>query len=218
MSENFNFAGTFSENILVVRQTGCGKVSFVQSLGRIKIFGDSLFSVDWVSKVNLTKSRENDIKECFDYTHVEFHYPDDIEIFSLLIDIFQKDSTDHDNQETNNDNCNIFGGNRKFCKLIVMDYVSGLADKSNDFSNFLSVSRKFGYICLYIFHTIYPTKSIWQGTLSQTKIFDIFPLLIQLGNILEILTNNCDRDTINYIPARDLWVNRLYFSLSLERI
>ena len=91
-----------------------------------------------------------------------------------------------------------------------MDYVSGLADKSNDFSNFLTVSRKFGYICLYIFHIIYPTK------ISQTKIFDIFPLLIQLGNILEILTNNCDRDTINYIPARDLRVNRLYFSLSNE--
>ena len=47
-----------------------------------------------------------------------------------------------------------------------MDDVSGLAGKSNDFSKFLTVSRKFHYICLYIFHIIYRTKSIWQMTLS----------------------------------------------------
>ena len=52
--------------------------------------------------------------------------------------------------------------------------------------------------------------------LSQTKIFNIFPSSIQLGNILKILTNNCNREKINYIPARDLWINRLYFSLPDE--
>ena len=97
-----------------------------------------------------------------------------------------------------------------------MDDVSGLADKSNDFANFLTVNRKFGYICLYIFHIIYPTKSIWQMILSQTKIFNIFPSTIQLGNILKILTNSCDRNAISYIPARDLWINLLYLSLSNE--
>lgn len=44
---------------------------------------------------------------------------------------------------------------------LVIDNASGLADKSNKFSNFLTVSRKLGYTCLYIFHLIYPTKSIW---------------------------------------------------------
>ena len=58
-----------------------------------------------------------------------------------------------------------------FDKLIVMDDVSGLADKSNDFSNFLTVSRKFGCICLYSFHIIYSTKYICQMIMSQIKIF-----------------------------------------------
>ena len=62
-----------------------------------------------------------------------------------------------------------------------MDEVSGLADKSNNFSNLLTVSRKFGYICLYIFHIIYPTKSIWKMILSRTKIFKVFPSSIQLA-------------------------------------
>ena len=97
-----------------------------------------------------------------------------------------------------------------------MGDVLSLAGKSNDFSNFLTVSQKFGYIYLFIFHIIYPTKSIWQMILSHTKIFKIFPSTIQLGNILKTVTNNCDRETINYIPARDLWINRLYLSLSNE--
>ena len=39
-----------------------------------------------------------------------------------------------------------------------MDDVSGLADRSETFTNFLIVSRKFGLTCVYIFHTIYPTR------------------------------------------------------------
>ena len=35
--------------------------------------------------------------------------------------------------------------------------------------------------------------------------------------MLKILTNNCDRETINYIPFRDLSINRLYFSISNEK-
>ena len=171
-------------------------------------------SVDWVSKTNLSNNREDEIRQCFSYTNVECHYPNDVEDLNLIIETFQKETYNKD--EKTNGNCNIFGENKKFDKLIVMDDVSGLADKSNDFANFLTVSRKFGYICLYIFHIIYPTKSIWQMILSQTKIFNIFPSTIQLGNILKILTNNCDRETISYIPARDLWINRLYMSLSNE--
>ena len=202
MSENFQYDATFSDNILVLGQTGCGKTSFVQSLGRNKIFGSDLLSMDWASKINLSKNREDEIRQCFSYTKVEFHYPNDVEDLNLIIETFQKETYDEDKKT--NDNCNIFGENKNFDKLIVMDDVSGLADKSNNFANFLTVSRKCGYICLYTFHIIYPTKSIRQMILSQTKFFNIFPSTIQLGNILKILTNNCDRETINYIAARDL--------------
>ena len=43
-----------------------------------------------------------------------------------------------------------------------------------------------------------------------------FPSTMQLGNILKFLTNSFDRETINYITARDLWINRLYMYLSNE--
>ena len=53
-----------------------------------------------------------------------------------------------------------------------MDDVSGLADKSEDFSNFLTVSRKYGFSCLYVFHTIYPGRQSWEMIMSQTHIFN----------------------------------------------
>ena len=42
---------------------------------------------------------------------------------------------------TNNDeNCNVFGENKKIDNLIVTDMDLGLADNSNDFWNFLTLS------------------------------------------------------------------------------
>ena len=45
-------------------------------------------------------------------------------------------------------------GEKIYNKLIVMDDVSGFADISNDFANFLTVARRFNFICVYVFHTI----------------------------------------------------------------
>ena len=142
MSENFQYDATFSDNIVVLGQTGCGKTSFVQSLVKNKIFGSDLLTVDWVSKINLLNNKEDEIRQCFSYTEVEFHYPNDAEDLNLIIETFQKETYDEDKKT--NDNCNIFGEIKKFDKLIVMDDVASLADKSNVFADFLTVSRKFG--------------------------------------------------------------------------
>ena len=96
-------------------------------------------------------------------------------------------------------------------KFIVMDDVSGLADKSNDTASSLTVCRRIGYNYIYLFPIIAPKKSIWQMIISQTKILNIFPGSIPLS---KIITNNCHRETIMYIPVRDLWLNRLSFEIS----
>ena len=109
MSENFLYCGTFSDNILVLGQTRCGKTSFVQSLGKNKIFGSDLLSIDWVSKINLLNNREDKIRQCFTYTKVEFHYPKDVEDLNLIIETFQKETYDEDEKTNDNNNCDIFG-------------------------------------------------------------------------------------------------------------
>ena len=88
---------------------------------------------------------------------------------------YDEDKKADSDSKIDGDGCVIFGENKKFDKLIVMDNVSGLADNLNDFANYLTVSQNFRYVCLYIFHIIYPTKSIREMILPQTKTFNIFP-------------------------------------------
>ena len=84
-------------------------------------------------------------------------------------------------EETIDNNVNnSFGENKKLDRLIIMDDVSGVADVSKKFANFLTVSRKFGYNCVYVFHVIVPASHIWQKIISQTSIFDIFLLAYRI--------------------------------------
>ena len=55
-----------------------------------------------------------------------------------------------------------------------MDDVSGVADVSKKFANLLTVSRKFGYNCVYVFHVLVPASEVWQKKISETNVFNIF--------------------------------------------
>ena len=72
-----------------------------------------------------------------------------------------------------------------------MDDVYGVADISKKFANFLTVSRKFGYYCVYIFHVIAPATQIWQKIISQTNILNIFPASVPQKTVVKILQSNC---------------------------
>ena len=99
-------------------------------------------------------------------------------------------------QRKGDDNVDIvMDENNIFNKLIVIDDVSGLADKSNDFAKFLTVSRKFKFTWVYVFHTMFPTRSNWQMILSQTKIFNILPGSLQTSSVIKILSSYCNRYT-----------------------
>ena len=129
-----------------------------------------------------------------------------MEDFNDLLEIYKRKKSDC------NENC--LGENTILDRVIVMDDVSGLADKSEEFANFLTVSRKYGLACVYIFHTIYSARQHWQMILSQTKIFNFIPGSIQATAIIRILSSfNC-RYKHTYIPHRYLWITRLYLEIS----
>ena len=65
-------------------------------------------------------------------------------------------------ESTDNNVNNYFGENKKLNQLIIMDDVSGAADVSKKFANFLTVSRKFGYNCVYVFHVTVLASQICQ--------------------------------------------------------
>ena len=95
-----------------------------------------------------------------------------------------------------------------------MDDVSGLADKSQEFSNFLTVSRKYGFSCVYVFHTIYPGRQNWEMIMSQTHIFNFFPGSVHNNRILKILSLFASRQRHTYLPNQQVWLNKLYFQIS----
>ena len=65
------YDGKFEGNILIVGRTRCGKTTFVQNLGKIRLFGD-INQVYWISKVELSKDKEEHIRDCFVDQIVDF--------------------------------------------------------------------------------------------------------------------------------------------------
>ena len=131
------------------------------------MFGDEIVEVFWVSKIFLTPEMENTIRDCFMDQHVQFAYPNNIDDFNYLIDSFMINKSQPIVE-------NELGELPHIDKLIIMDDVSGLADKSEEFSNFLTVSRKYGFSCVYLFHTVYPGRQSWEMIMPQTHIFSFF--------------------------------------------
>ena len=90
----------------------------------------------------LSKQREDNIRSRFDVPVSEF---------DNLIENFQR-------KKYNVEDDIIIGENNLLDRVIVMDDVPGLADKSNEFGNFLTIARKFNFTVVYVFHTMYPSK------------------------------------------------------------
>ena len=107
-----------------------------------------------------------------------------------------------------------FGENKKLDGLIIMDHVSGVVDVSKKFANFSTVSRKYGYNCVYVFHVIVPTSQIWQKIISQTNTFDIFPVSVPHNTVAKIIQTNCILQSKKYVPTRSLWLNRVFTDLA----
>ena len=151
---NYFYDAKFEGNISIVGQTGCGKTTFVQSLAKNKMLGN-MKEIYWLPIISLSKDRENNISDCFD-VEVHFKYPKDLEEFDNLLDFFQRQ------KEKNNCNNNLMDKNTLLDRLIVMNDVSRVADKSGNFDSFLTVSKKFRFTYVYIFHTIYLRRNNWH--------------------------------------------------------
>ena len=82
------------------------------------------------------------------------------------------------------------------------------------FANFLTVSRKFGYNCVYVFHVIFTASQIWQKIISQINIFNIFPASVPHNTVTKIIQSNCILQSKKYVPARSLWLNRVFTDLA----
>ena len=198
------YNGQFHGNILVVGRIGCGKTAFLEKLGLNNFFGN-IIKTEWISGIDIDKRREDEIQSYFS-NETGAHVAKEQDELDSLIETFKLRS-----REKSNDNDNVnnsFGENKNLDRRIVMDDVSGVADTSKKFANFLTVSRKFGYNYVYFFHLIVPASQIWQKVISQTNIFNIFPGSVPHNTVAKIIQSNCILQSKKYVPARSLWLNR----------
>ena len=130
--EKYSYDGQFISNILVVGRTGCDKTTFIEKLAKNKLFREQIKDVFWISKIVLSHERKEIIRENFNNQELQFSYLQDIEDFNYLIENFTQKKSDYLDNE--------MGENLTIDKLIIMDDVSGLPNKSSNFSNFLTVS------------------------------------------------------------------------------
>ena len=95
MEKKYSYNGQFNGNILVVGRTGCGKTTFIQMLGRNKLFGSEIF-LDIEKCFNQWK---RGIKESFINQEVHFSYPHDLDDFNYLLENFTQDKSEYIDNE-----------------------------------------------------------------------------------------------------------------------
>ena len=78
---------------------------------------------------------------------------------------------------------------------------------------FLTVFRKFGYNCVYVFHVIVPASQIWQKIISETNIFNIFPASVPHNIVAKINQSHCILQSEKYVSVHSLCRNRVFTDL-----
>ena len=69
-------------------------------------------------------------------------------------------------------------------------------------------------MCLYFSYNLPDKAELVDATCTDKNLYFFFPGSIQASSIVKILSSFCNRYRYNYIPNRDLWINRLYFDIS----
>ena len=100
------------------------------------MFGE-IKEITWLSRIPLLREMKKHNGDFFVNEHIDFKYPGSVEGFDDLLEYFQRKRAES--------NENYLGENTKLDRLIVIDNISSLADRSETFADSLTVSQKFPY-------------------------------------------------------------------------
>ena len=172
------------------------------------LFGN-LVKIEWITGIDIDKKGR--LKSNLVLVRGRSNILKEPEELHLSIEIFQLRT--HDILDENDVN-SLFGENKKMGRPTVMDDVPGVAGISKKFANYLTVSRKCGYYCVYVFHFIAPATQIWQKIIFQRNIFNTFPASVPQNTVVKTLQSNCISQSKKYVPVRSLWLNRVFTDLA----
>ena len=207
------YDGKISGNILVLGSTAGGKTTFVQELACNSMFG-KLKGIHWISQIELSKQREAEIDSCFE-PKVEFYQPqDEYDLKKTFTDLENLYKERVEKNKIARSEGSGMGEHVERDSLIVLDDVSGLADKSPSFVTFMTVCRKFGYTLLYVFHETVQSSPRWKDILSQMQIFCVFPSALDLviNYLMKFVTRSGSGR--GYVSRQQMWITNFVRALA----
>ena len=152
----------------------------MEKLGLNNFFWD-IIKTEWISGIAIDKKREAELQSYFS-NETEVHVAQEQDKLDSLIKTFKLQSSEDSSEENVNSS---FGENKNMYRLFIMDDVSGVADISKNFANFLQEN-----MVIIVFHVIVPSSQIWQKIISQTNIFNIFPASVPYNTVSKIIQSN----------------------------
>ena len=218
MSSN-SYSSTLDGNIMILGKTGSGKTSLVQRWGLNGFF--KVNKVYWVSSLELDENRKTEIDSSFTQD-VVFTVAPTVPILEKVIrelELIAQQKQQQEKADTSDTlDRDFIGEKTKYDALVVFDDMSTIADKSRLFGHFLTVSRKFNYVCVYIFHMINSKDSdLWNIISSQTHIYCFLNIGTLSPKIKSLISDNCIRsvyDKNTYLPRSNMWLTKLITGLS----
>lgn len=88
MDVNYSYDRKFEGNILIVGQTGSGKVTFIQNIAKNNLF-EELKEISWMSEVVVVGREKKNISECLG-KNVNFEYPQSVDEFNIDFTFVQR--------------------------------------------------------------------------------------------------------------------------------
>ena len=211
-----SYSSALDGNIMVLGKTGSGKTSLVQRWGLNGFF--KIKKVYWISSLELDENRKTDIDSSFSQ-EVVFTVTPNVQVLERVIHELKiiAEQKQQESESNTSDERDVIGERTKYDSLVVFDDMSTIADKSRGFAHFLTVSRKFNYICVYIFHIMDSKDSyLWSTIVSQTHIYCFLNLGSLPPKIKSLISDNCTRseyDRNNYLSRNNMWLTKLITSL-----
>ena len=162
-------------NIMIIGSTNSGKTSLIQKWAIHNFFGNKIQNVYWVSSLTLDSTRKNEIDSYFSKITLKFAKVSDCNDLEMFIEDLKNVAWMSEQEQQPQQQSLSLGETNEFTNLVIFDDMLTIADKSKSFSHFLTVSRKYGYTCIYVLHNLMNNNGDnWQLILANTTIIVLF--------------------------------------------
>jgi len=237
-----SYSAEIDGNVVIVGKTNSGKTSLICKWAKSKFF--DVEAVYWVSPNALPDQTQEKINDSFTAVdNVKYFNADNVDALSSVIssiktihssigededDIDELVESDNESDTSStsdlsakpeeNEEQDFNDIPKKIRKgVVIFDDMTNIADKSNTFIHFLTVSRKLKLTTCSVFHQMQLQVSRWETLIGSASLIVLFNCGIVNNSIKRLLSQNSDLSRHRYVKHRrtyvsqmDTWLSHVY--------